>query len=226
MDLLFDNLPQYGRALLTTISLMGCALAWGMALALPIALAAVEGPAWLRALAAVHMTFFRGTPLLVQIFLIYFGLGQAGIVRDTFLWTAFKEPFFCAVLALALNTSAYTANIIKGAVLSVPAGEVEAARAFGLSKPSMYRRVVLPQAARIFLPAYGSECVIIMKATSLASTVTMMDLTGLARNLMGRTFRPFEAFAITAAIYVAMALMLTRLFRLVERRLSAGTGEY
>ncbi|MDR2455997.1 MAG: ABC transporter permease subunit [Deltaproteobacteria bacterium] len=225
MDLLLDNLPLYGRALLTTLSLMLCALACGLALAVPIGLASVEGPKWLRALTVIHMTFFRGTPLLAQIFIIYFGCGQAPIVRSTFLWTAFKDPFFCAVLALALNTSAYTANIIKGAVLSVPKSEIEAGTAFGLSRPRLYLSVIMPYALRLFMPAYGSEVIIIMKATSLASTVTMLDLTGLARNIMSRSFRPFEAFAITAAIYVFMALILTRIFKLVEKRLSPGDAK-
>ena len=220
MDLLLDNLPLYARALRTTLSLMAAALAFGLAAAIPIGLAAVEGPRWLRALSTVHMTFFRGTPLLVQIFLIYFGCGRAPAIRQTFLWEAFKDPFFCAALALALNTSAYTASIVKGAILSVPRPEIEAGRAFGLSGWRLYRFVIAPAALRLFMPAYGSEAIIIMKATSLASTVTMLDLTGLARNIMSRTLRPFEAFAITAAIYVAMAFILTRLFKLVESRLS------
>jgi His/Glu/Gln/Arg/opine family amino acid ABC transporter permease subunit len=225
LDLIADNLHLYGRALITTLSLMLASLACGMAAAVPIALAAVEGPKWARWATTVHMTFFRGTPLLAQIFLIYFGCGQAPIVRQTFLWTAFKDPFFCATLALALNTSAYTANIIKGAILSVPKSEIEAGLAFGLSRPRLYLSVILPYALRLFLPAYGSEVIIIMKATSLASTVTMLDLTGLARNIMSRTFRPFEAFAITAAIYVLMAFILTRLFKLVEKRLSIESKE-
>lgn len=220
MDLFFDNLPLYGQALATTLSLMLASLAAGMVLALPIGLAAVEGPKWLRALTTAHMTFFRGTPLLAQIFLIYFGCGQAHIIRSTFLWAAFKDPFFCAALALSLNTSAYTANIIKGAVLSVPKSEIEAGLAFGLTRTRLYLSVIIPHALRLFMPAYGSEVIIIMKATSLASTVTMLDLTGLARNVMSKSFRPFEAFAITAAIYILMAFILTRIFKLIENRLN------
>ena len=220
MDLILENLPLYGRALATTLSLMIASLACGLVLAAPIGVLSIEGPKWARALTAVHMTFFRGTPLLAQIFLIYFGCGQASIVRDTLLWSAFKSPFFCAVLALALNTSAYTANIIKGAVLSVPKSEVEAGKAFGLTRLQLYQSVIAPYALRLFMPAYGSEAIIIMKATSLASTVTMLDLTGLARNIMSRYFRPFEAFIITASIYVLMALILTRVFKVVERRLN------
>jgi octopine/nopaline transport system permease protein len=199
---------------------MAASLAWGLALAVPMGILAVEGPRWVKALAAVHMTFFRGTPLLAQIFLIYFGCGQASIVRDTFLWAAFKNPFFCAVLALALNTSAYTASIIKGAVLSVPKPEIEAGEAFGLTRAKLYRHVIAPSALRLFMPAYGSEVIIIMKATSLASTVTMLDLTGLARNIMSRYFRPFEAFIITASIYILMTVALAKIFKIAERRLS------
>jgi His/Glu/Gln/Arg/opine family amino acid ABC transporter permease subunit len=221
MDLLIDNIHLYGRALTVTLSLMLSGLLCGLALALPIGILSVEGPKPIRFFTNVHMTFFRGTPLLVQVFLIYFGLGQTDLVRHTFLWKVFKEPFFCAVLALAINTSAYTANIIRGAILSVPKGEIEAGQAFGLSTFKLYRLIILPFAFRLFLPAYSSEIIIIMKATSLASTITLLDLTGLARNIMSKTFRPFEAFIITALFYVTMAFILTRILGFLERRSSS-----
>jgi His/Glu/Gln/Arg/opine family amino acid ABC transporter permease subunit len=217
MDILINNFPMYVSALGVTLSLMVCGLFFGMILALPIGLLSVEGPKPIRFLTTVHMTFFRGTPLLVQVFMIYYGFGQISLIRHTFLWAAFKEPFFCAVLALCLNTSAYTANIIRGAIQSVPKGEIEAGVAFGFSRLKLYSHIIFPTAFRLFLPAYGSEVIIIMKATSLASTITMIDLTGLANNLMSRTFRPFTAFIITAMFYVTMAFLLTRIFKFLER---------
>jgi polar amino acid transport system permease protein/octopine/nopaline transport system permease protein len=220
MDLLINNLPQYGHALLTTLSLMFLGLAWGFFMAVPIALIAIEAPRPFKLLALIHTTFFRGTPLLVQVFMIYYGLGQVSVVRNTFLWIAFKEPFFCAVLALALNTSAYTASIIKGAILSVPKGEIEAGAAFGLHRSNLYRYIIFPYALRLFLPAYGSEIITIMKATSLAATITLLDLTSLAKLIMSRTFRPFESFIITASIYIAITFVLTRIIKLVEKLIS------
>ncbi|MDR1656756.1 MAG: ABC transporter permease subunit [Deltaproteobacteria bacterium] len=226
MDIFIDNYRLYLQALVTTLSLMGAGLASGFILAVPIGLLAIEGPRPIRFLTTIHMTFFRGTPLLVQVFMIYYGLGQIDLVRHSFLWTVFKEPFFCAVLALALNTSAYTANIIKGAVLSVPKGEVEAGQAFGFSRLKLYSHIIAPSALRLFLPAYGSEVIIILKATSLASTITLLDLTGLAKNLMSRTFRPFETFFITALIYVTLVFILTRIFKIIESQATPKGEEF
>jgi octopine/nopaline transport system permease protein len=195
-------------------------LVGGFFLAAPIALISVEAPRPFKLGALIYTTFFRGTPLLVQVFMIYYGLGQVWVIRHTFLWAAFKEPFFCAILALALNTSAYTANIIKGAIQSVPKGEIEAGAAFGLNRAKLYRYIILPYALRLFLPAYGSEVIIIMKATSLAATITLLDLTSLAKLIMSRTFRPFESFIITASIYIAITFVLTRILKLIERTIS------
>lgn len=220
MDLIVQNFSALMGGLFQTVQLMLCALLAGFALAMPAAIAWVEGPRPVRMLVNFYSTFFRGTPLLVQIFLIYYGLGQLEGMRDSFLWPLFKEPFFCAALALSLNTSAYTCNIIRGAIKAIPYGEVEAGMAFGMNKAQLYRYVLIPQAFRLFLPAYGNEVIIMLKATSQASTITIMDLTGVASDIMSTTYRPFEIFIAAALIYITVTFVLTRIFRVLEVRLN------
>ena len=226
MDLLIDNFPELMGGLFVTIQLMLCALCCGMLIAMPAAIAWVEGPKPVRWLINFYATFFRGTPLLVQVFLIYYGLGQLPGMRESILWPLFKEPFFCAVLALSLNTSAYTANIIRGAIKAVPYGEIEAGRAFGMNRTELYRHIIMPQAFRLFLPAYGNEVIIILKATSLASTITLMDLTGVTNHIMTTTYRPFEIFIAAACIYISVTFVLTRIFRFLEIRMNKQITEW
>lgn len=220
MDLVIDNFPAIMHGLLVTIQLMLCALSCGFLIALPTAVFWVEGPKPVRWIITFYTTFFRGTPLLVQIFLIYYGLGQLEGMRGSIFWPFFREPFFCAVLALSLNTSAYTANIIRGAIKSVPYGEIEAGRAYGMGQIKLYRYIILPQAFRLFLPAYGNEAIIILKSTSLASTITIMDLTGVTNHIMTTTYRPFEIFIAAACIYIAITFVLTRIFNKLEGRMN------
>ena len=220
IELIIESLPSLTQGLFVTLQLLLCALVFGLVIALPMAIMWVEGYKPFRYLAVFYVTFFRGTPLLVQVFLIYYGLGQLEWVRTSLLWPVFKEPFFCAALALSLNTSAYTANIIRGAIKAVPFGEIEAGRAFGMSKFTLYRTVILPQAFKLVLPAYGNEIIIILKATSLASTITIMDLTGVANDIVSNTYRPYEIFITAALFYIAITFELTRLFRIVEGRVN------
>ena len=152
------------------------------------------------------MFFFRGTPLLVQIFLIYYGSGQfVSELRSLGLWQFFREPYFCAVLTLTLNTAAYTAEILRGAIRAVPFGEVEAGRAFGMSCGLILRRVILPKAFRIALPAYTNEVIFLFQATSLVSIITIMDLTGVGRVIIAETFRTFEVWIFVGLCYLAMS---------------------
>lgn len=220
MELIIESMPALLGGLMVTIQLMLCALAMGIIIAVPAAILWVEGPKPVQMLLNFYSTFFRGTPLLVQVFLVYYGLGQLEGMRDSILWPLFRQPFFCAVLALSLNTSAYTSNIIRGAIRAIPFGEVEAGRAFGMNRVQLYRHILLPQAFRLFLPAYGNEVIIILKATSLASTITIMDLTGVANDIVSNTYRPFEIFATAALIYIGVTFVLTRIFRLLEIRLN------
>jgi octopine/nopaline transport system permease protein len=193
----------------------------GMALAVLVHAAAVSGIAPLRWIAASHVDLFRGTPLLVQIFFIYYGLGQIPAVRDSALWPFLREPYWCAVLALALNTSAYTAEIIRGALAAVPAGEVEAARACGMSGLLLRRRIIWPIALRHGLPVYGSEVIMLVKATSLTSIITLTEVTGIAHKLISSTYRVVEIFVAAGAIYLGMTFALTLVVSHAERRMNA-----
>ncbi|MGH6915293.1 MAG: ABC transporter permease, partial [Geminicoccales bacterium] len=192
----------------------------GMGVAVSVALMRLSSHRWLSGSAYGFVFVFRGTPLLVQIFLIYYGLGQFEVIRDSFLWTFFREPFWCAILAYTLNTGAYTSEIIRGGILSVPFTQIEAARACGMGRLLMFRRIVFPIAIRQALPAYGNEVMLMVKATSLASTITLMEVTGIARSIISKTFAPVEIFIVAGSIYLLINFVVSRALRYAEYRLS------
>jgi octopine/nopaline transport system permease protein len=167
-----------------------------------------------------YVFVFRGTPLLVQIFLIYYGLGQFPEVRQSFLWPFLREPYWCALLALTLNTAAYSSEIIRGGILSVPFGQIEAARACGMSRSLIFRRIVVPQGLIVALPAYGNEIILMTRSTALASVITLMEVTGIASKLISETFRAVEVFVCAGAIYLLLNFAISRAIALLERRLS------
>ena len=167
-----------------------------------------------------YVFVMRGSPLLVQMFLIYYGLGQFPSVRQSVLWPMLRQPIWCAILSLSLNTAAYGSEILRGGLRSVPAGAVEAARVCGMSRLLAYRRVILPLAIRQALPAYASEVIIMVKSTSLASIITLMEVTGIAQEIISTTYRSFEVFTCAAAIYLAVNFLIARFVRLLERWLS------
>ena len=220
LDVIIGNVPRLLEGVVLTIELVVLALAVGMMFALPTALMRVSRNWALRGPAYAYIFFFRGTPLLVQIFLIYYGLGQFEAVRESILWPILREPFWCAIIAFALNTGAYTAEILRGAIEAVPAGQIEAARAFGMSPSVCTRRIVLPQAWRIAMPAYGNEVILMLKGSALASTITLLDLTGMARTIIARTYMPVEIFLAAGVIYLLLTFVFTNAFRLLERRLN------
>ncbi|WP_454857470.1 ABC transporter permease [Rhizobium binxianense] len=203
-----------------TIELAVTSIALGAVLALLLALARLSGIFALDWFARFYVFIFRGTPLLVQIFLIYYGLGQFPAIRHSFLWPFLREPYWCAVLALTLNTAAYASEIIRGGLLSVPHGQIEAARACGMHRIMLFRRIVLPLAIRQALPGYGNEMISMVKATSLASIITLMEVTGVAAKIISETYRAIEVFVVAGAIYLAINFVLTRLVQLAEYRLS------
>jgi octopine/nopaline transport system permease protein len=203
-----------------TLQLALTALVAGFMLAVVIASAASSRYRLLRWIANAHVEIFRGTPLLVQVFLIYYGLGQIPGLRESFLWPYLREPYWCAILALALNTSAYTAEIIRGAIQAVPASEIEAGRACGMSGLLLRRRVTWPIAIRQGLPVYGSEVILMLKATSLASIITLTEVTGIAYKLISSTYRVMEVFAVTGALYLTLTFLISLAFSLIERRLN------
>lgn len=211
MAFLVESFVQLLTGLPLTLELTFFAFFIGAILALLLALMR-NAPLWpLRAFVQTFVFVMRGTPLLVQIFLIYYGLGQfRPFLQDIGLWSVFREPYWCAIMALALNSAAYGSEILRGALGSVPPNEVEAARACGMSGLLLYRRIVLPIALRQALPSYGNELILMVKATSLASIITMMDVTGVAARLIAESYRPVEVFIAAGVIYLAINMTLSR----------------
>jgi octopine/nopaline transport system permease protein len=217
---MWQSVPKLLGGLVLTLELVALSLLLGFVVAVGIALMRVSQHRALSAFAYGYTFVFRGTPLLVQIFLIYYGLGQFEAVRDSFLWTVFREPFWCAILALTLNTGAYTGEIIRGGIESVPWGQIEAARACGMGRLLLFRRIVFPIAIRQALPAYGNEVILMVKSSSLASTITLLEVTGIARGIIAQTYAPVEIFIVAGAIYLSINFLITRAIRFAEWRLS------
>jgi len=223
MDIAFlsDTMLQLLRGAPLTLELAATSVGLGFVLALALALALQSGPAAVGWPIRAYVATFRGTPLLVQIFLIYYGLGQ---FRQTLqaldLWGFFRQPYWCAILALTLNTAAYGAEIIRGGLQSVPHGQVEAARACGMPPWTLYRLVVLPIALRKALPSYGNEIILMIKGTSLTSIVTLLEITGVAQQIISQTYRAVEVFACAGAIYLSMNYVVAQALATLEHRLS------
>lgn len=221
-DIVAENLPRLMGGAWMTIQLTAVSVAIGLVLAVPIALARLAKNPALRWPAYGFIFYFRGTPLLVQIFLIYYGSGQFREALEPLgLWYFFREAYFCAILTLTLNTAAYTAEILRGAIEAVPWGEIEAAKACGMTKFQRYKRIILPKAFRIAWPAYTNEVVFLLQATSLVSIITVMDITGVARVVASRSFAFYELYIAAALLYLVLVYGLLYVFRRVENRISA-----
>lgn len=221
-----QNLALYGTGILTTLGLLFSSLGIGALMALIFALLLTGPVAALRWLVGAYTFVIRGTPLLIQVYLIYYGLGQLEWIQarwdSVWPWTHFKEPFFCVLLAFSLNTAAYTAEMLAGAIRETSAGEIEAAQSFGMSRTQVMARVVLPGALRRTLPAYSNEVVMMLHATSLASAVpSMLDLTAAASRIYSEYYLPFEAYLAAAAIYLIASFCLIGFFKFSEGRLLA-----
>lgn len=216
-SLIIESLPIYLDGLWTTAWLVGLALIIGLCVAIPLGVARnstnylINGPSW------AFIYFFRGTPLLVQLYLIYYGMDQFFPVKDT-LW---ENAWFCALVAFVLNTSAYTAEIIRCAINGLPKGEVEAAKAYGMGTFMTYRRIILPSALRRALPAYSNEVIFMLHGSAVAGIVTIVDLTGAARLVNSRYYAPFESFLTAGLFYMALTFMILWCFKLAEKRFLA-----
>jgi arginine/ornithine transport system permease protein len=218
LDAIVENLPLYLNGAWLTLQLLLISLVAGLLIALPLAVLRSLPSPWISRPIWLYTYVFRGTPMLVQLFLIYYGLGQFEWMQQSVLWPWFSSAWFCACLCFALNTGAYTTEIIAGAIRALPAGEIEAAKAMGMSRAVMLRRIVLPAALRRALPAYSNEAIFMLHGTSLASIVTIMDLTGAARTVNSTYYIPFEAFITAAVFYFLMTLVLVGLFHKAEAR--------
>lgn len=220
-ELMMESLPELLKGTILTFELVSISIVIGIILAVPIALLRVSRNRLLKALAYGYIFFFRGTPLLVQIFVVYYGFSQFPTIRSSFLWVVLSEPYWCAIIAFTLNTSAYTAEIIRGSIQSIEYGQLEAGISVGMSKFMLFRRIVAPQAARLALPGYSNEIILLLKGSSLASTVTLMDLTGMTQNIIAVTYKPIELFCLAAFIYLVLTFIISRIFMMIEYRLTA-----
>ena len=218
-DVIVKWLPKLLEGAQLTLELVAIAVLVGLLIAIPLGMARASRHWYVRALPFSYIFFFRGTPLLLQLFLVYYGLAQFDAVRQGPLWPYLRDPYWCALIAMTMHTAAYIAEIIRGAIQAVPPGEVEAARSLGMSRGQTMWHIILPRAARIGLPAYSNEVILMLKASSLASTITLLELTGMARTIIARTYLPVEIFFAAGLFYLAMTFILVQVFRWLERKL-------
>ena len=218
LSIILENIGIYFEGLRTTLILVSTSLLLGLMIAIPLAVLRTSKNYVIQAPIRAFVYFFRGTPLLVQMFIIYYGFGQFEAIKTSFVWYFFKEAWFCALFAFTLNTAAYTTEIIRGAIEATPHGEVEAAKAAGMSRLLMLRRIVLPSAFRRALPQYSNEIIFMLHGSSLASVITIVDITGAARIINSRFYSPYEAFLTAAAFYMALTFMTVFLLKKLEFR--------
>ena len=217
---MITSFPKLLSASVITLKLLSVSLIIGMFLGLFFAILRMNKNIFINQFAYGYSYVFRGTPLLVQIFIIYFGLGQIEYLRSTVLWLILKEPYWCAIIAFALNTGAYTSEILRSAFQTIKPGMIEAGKSLGISNRIIFYKIQIPIAIRQSLPAYGNEIILMMKGTSLASTVTLMDLTGVAKYIISTTFKPIEVFIVAGGIYLFMTFLIHNLIKYLEKKYS------
>ncbi|HVH03739.1 MAG TPA: ABC transporter permease subunit [Amaricoccus sp.] len=218
LDLVLQHWTLFAAGVWMTVQLTALALLLGFAIALPAGLARARRVPGLARLAGAYVYLFRGTPLLVQTFLIYYGLSQFGWVRSSWAWTFLREPWWCALIAFSLNSGAYMTEIVRGAVETTPRGQVEAAQALGLSPWQVSGLVVLPSALRRALPQFGNEAVFMLHGSVVASVITLQDILGAGRTLNAKFYLAYEGLLTAAALYMALTLVIAVAFRGLERR--------
>ncbi|MDC3058760.1 ABC transporter permease [Candidatus Pelagibacter sp.] len=220
LELMINSFPKLLNAAVITLKLLSVSLIIGLFIGLFFAILRLNKNIFINRFAYGYSYIFRGTPLLVQIFIIYFGLGQIEYLRSTVLWVILKEPYWCAIIAFALNTGAYTSEILRSAFQTIKPGIIEAGKSLGISNKVIFYKIQIPIAIRQSLPAYGNEIILMMKGTSLASTVTIMDLTGVAKYIISTTFKPIEVFIVAGGIYLFMTFIIHNIIKFLEKKYS------
>ena len=218
-ELMLNSLPKLLNATLTTLKLLSLSLFFGLIIGLIFAIMRVYKNKFLNNFSYIFSYVFRGTPLLVQIFIIYFGLGQIEYLRSTILWNLLKEPYWCAIIAFSLNTGAYTSEILRSAFQTIKPGLIEAGKSLGIPNKIIFYKIQIPVAIKQSLPAYGNEIILMLKGTSLASTVTLMDLTGVAKYIISTTFKPVEVFIVAGSIYLFLTFLIHNFIKLTEKKM-------
>ena len=218
LELMITSFPKLLNATVITLKLLSLSLFFGLFIGLLFAVLRMHKNLFISKFAYGYSYLFRGTPLLVQIFIIYFGFGQIEFIRSSFLWIILKEPYWCAIIAFALNTGAYTSEILRSAFQTIKKGYIEAGKSLGISSKIIFYKIQIPIAIRQSLPAYGNEIILMLKGTSLASTVTLMDLTGVAKYIISTTFKPIEVFIVAGSIYLFMTFLIHNFIKFLERK--------
>ena len=220
INLMITSFPKLLGATVVTLKLLSLSLFFGLFIGLLFAILRLSKNKIINKFAYGYSYVFRGTPLLVQIFIIYFGLGQIEYFRSTFLWVIFKEPYWGAIIAFSLNTGAYTSEILRSAFQTIKPGFVEAGKSLGISNKIIFYKIQIPIAIRQSLPAYGNEIILMLKGTSLASTVTLLDLTGVAKYIISTTFKPIEVFIVAGSIYLFITFLVHNFIKYLEKKFS------
>ena len=220
LELMINSFPKLVSATLVTLKLLSVSLILGLFIGLFFAILRMNKNLFINKFAYGYSYIFRGTPLLVQIFIIYFGLGQIEYLRSTFLWVVLKEPYWCAIIAFSLNTGAYTSEILRSAFQTIKPGFIEAGKSLGISRKVIFYKIQIPIAIKQSLPAYGNGIILMLKGTSLASTVTLMDLTGVAKYIISTTFKPVEVFIVAGGIYLFMTFVIHNFIKYLEKKFS------
>ena len=217
-ELMFNSFPKLLNATAITLKLLSLSLFFGLFIGLLFAVMRMNKNTIINKFAYGYSYLFRGTPLLVQIFIIYFGFGQIEFIRESIAWVILKEPYWCAIIAFALNTGAYTSEILRSAFQTISRGYIEAGKSLGIPSKIIFYKIQIPIAIKQSLPAYGNEIILMLKGTSLASTVTLMDLTGVAKYIISTTFKPIEVFIVAGSIYLFMTFLIHNFIKFLERR--------
>ena len=220
IELMANSFPKLLSATLITLKLLSLSLILGLLIGLIFAILRLNKNIFINKFAYGYSYLFRGTPLLVQIFIIYYGLGNIEYLRTTFLWVILKEPYWCAIIAFSLNTGAYTSEILRSAFQTIKPGVIEAGKSLGIPSKIIFYKIQIPIAIRQSLPAYGNEIILMLKGTSLASTVTLMDLTGVAKYIISTTFKPIEVFIVAGGIYLFMTFVVHNVIKFLEKKYS------
>lgn len=214
---MLEYIPQFLSGLSVTLILMLASVSVGLVLAIIMTICTYSENFFFKKSVDVFVLFIRGTPLLVQIFLIYYGAGQFAWIRDSWIWFLLRDPMACAIIALSINSACYTTVLLQGAIRSVPQNEIAACEAMGMSKWLAFRRIIFPRAFRLAIPAYSNEVIMVLKGTSLASTITLLDLMGITQQLIAQTYATVELYIIAGVIYLILNAVITGVFKLLMR---------
>ena len=219
-ELMYESFFKILEGVPLTLEVVLISTFLGFGLAIIVALMRISDNKFYSVPAYSFIYVIRGTPLLLQLYFVYYGISQFSFVRESILWPILREPFWCGIITLTISTGAYSAEILRGGIQSVSQGYIESGRALGLGRVSLFFRIVMPITIRQALPAYGNELILMVKASSLISIVTLMEITGIARTIISKTYAPVEIFLVAGSIYLFINFVITRLVKYAENRLS------